>query len=1056
MHAITNWFIRNPVAANLLMLFILVSGVLSLFNLRIEGFPKIPPDSVIVSTILPGASTAQMDSSVAQKIEQSLEGIAGVKRISSFSAEGFAEVQIKKTSGHSLEQLEKDIKNRIDSIDNLPQNLERPRISRNEFKFPAMIVQLYGNEEQDVLQKQAKKLKRKLSSRSEITQIREWGTKSQAINLSIDHKTMRLYGLTLQDIANAINQHSLLYRVGSLDTAAGEVQIKSDHQAQFLREFQAIPIHSSRDGRQVLLAEVATLEDGFEDADGEVRFQGLPAIGMEIVISNKDNLLHTNKAVEEVIEEFKASLPDHLSVAVWANQSDYIKDRLTLLKDNAFQGLLLVFILLALFLNLKLAFWVALGIPVAITGTLAVMGLDQFAYSLNDITTFGMIVVLGILVDDAVVVGESVFSERQQNAGSTRVDPIKATQIGVARVSTATIFGVLTTVAAFSPILLIDNPLGKVIGGFSMIVIIALLFSLVESKFILPAHLSQTHFNEITPKNLLSKSWIGLKQILENALQGFIQNIYTPALVQALKHRYAVLISFIALAVLSTGLLFTGTVKTTFFPDIPGNYIKVTLELKSSAPYHLTQTHTRHIENTARDLNKQLHRDAPEFEAPIIRIMAAVTDTTSAEIYAELRPPQNRAYETLEILKQWRTKVGQMEAVESIDYSGTESTGGGFALQLAAADRTILTAGVNQLSAALSTQPGVFDVRNDLIGSRSQLQVTLKPGAYALGFSQASLASQLGDQFGGLELPRIQRDGEELKIILKNPLSDRDQISDLQNRQLQSNHGTWFPLSQIANLEFQSVNNHIWRRDRERAALIYANVDKSQTSPAVIMAQLEPLITELQSSLPQLHISAAGEFEEEQEIQGGLKKAFVLTLLLIYILMAIPLKSYAKPVIIMSVIPFGLGGAIVGHLIMDLPVSLLSFFGMLALSGIVVNDSLVLLTRYNDFRDEGLEHSQALIQAGQSRFRAIFLTTVTTALGLTPLMMETSEQAQYLIPAAVSLAYGEIFATLITLILVPVVTLIGVDIATLFKASSHNQADIESGGGASLVSTQSS
>lgn len=1028
MHAVTNWFIKNPVAANLMMLFILASGMLSLFNLRIEGFPKIPPDSIIVSALLPGASTNQMDSSVAQKIEQALEGVPGIKRISSFSAASFAEIQVKKTNGYSLAQLEKDIKNRIDSIDNLPQDLEKPRIARNEFKFPAMIVQLYGNEDQDVLQKLAKQLKRKLSSRSEITQIREWGVKTQAINISIDHETLRHYGLNLQEVAAAINQHSMLYRVGSLDTAAGEVQIKGDHQAHFIRDFQKIPIRADHDGRRVLLSEIAKLEDGFEDTDGEVRFQGQPAIGMEIVINHKDNLLHTNEAVQEVVTQFQASLPPHISLAVWANQSDYIKDRLNLLKDNAIQGLLLVFILLALFLNLKLAFWVALGIPVAITGTLAVMGLDQFAYSLNDITTFGMIVVLGILVDDAVVVGESVFSERKVNP-----DPITATEQGVARVSTATIFGVLTTVAAFSPILLIDNPLGKVIGGFSMIVIIALLFSLLESKFILPAHLGQTHFKDTPPTNILSRLWVSLKTLVENVLQKFIINIYTPTLVKSLEHRYAVLIAFIAMAVLSTGLLFTGTVKTTFFPDIPGNYIKVSLELNSSAPYHLTQSHTKHIENAARELNQQLHQKAPNYDAPIIHIMAAVTDTTSAEIYAELRPPKNRAYETLDILKQWRSAVGSLEAVESIDFSGTESTGGGFALQLAAEDFNTLTTGVTYLSEALAAQPGVFDVRNDLIGSRSQLHLTIKPEAYALGFTQADLATQLGDQLGGLELPRIQRQGEEVKIIIKNPVSNRDQLSDLQDRQVMNHQGSWYPLTQIANINFEMINDHIWRRDRERAALTYANIDKSLTTPAHVMAQLEPAFAELQTRLPQLHISAAGEFEEEQEIQGGLKKAFILTLFLIYILMAIPLKSYSKPAIIMSVIPFGLGGAIVGHLIMDLPVSLLSFFGMLALSGIVVNDSLVLLTRYNDFRAEGVEHSQALVQAAKSRFRAIFLTTITTALGLTPLMLETSEQAQYLIPAAVSLAYGEIFATLITLILVPVVTLIGVDIATWLR-----------------------
>lgn len=1037
MHIITNWFIKNPVAANLLMWLILIAGVLSLFDMRIEGFPKIPPDTISVDVVAPGASVQQVDEGIAQKIEQSLEGVPGAKRVISYSSEAFVSVKVKKEDGYDLERLLDDIKVRVDGISAFPRLAERPIITREEFNFPALIVQVYGEVDSDVLQRVAKEVKSELLSQPEINKLKKWGVLTPAINIEINQKRLESYGLTLQDVANRISDSSLQYRTGTLRTDGGVISLRADRQAYQREEFYRIPLLEHSNGAQVFLGDVATVVDGYEQEEGQVRYQGKPAIGLEIYIDRKGNLLDVSELTNDVITQIRKRLPQGVEIDIWADQSVYISDRLSLLKSNAVQGLALVFILLALFLNIKLAFWVALGVVISIAGTLAMMGWGRLDYSLNDVTTFGMIITLGILVDDAVIVGESVFSQR----GKIK-DRIQGTQLGVAKVSTATIFGVLTSVAAFFPMLLIDNPLGKVMASFAGIVIIALLFSLLESKTILPAHLAATRFatgpsqKKIPGTTLFAPLlgiWHALQSILNRGLELINQQYYRPILQNLLVHRYATFIIFVSATVLAIGLITTGVIRTTFFPDIPGNIITVNVDMDKRTPYKLTLANARRIEASAWEVNQSLMQEMQLEEPPIVRVMTAVSDGLSIEIYAELQskntPQQQGQVATLDVLERWRQAVGKLEGVDSIHFSGSESTGGGFALQLSSKDEDALQQGVEQVSGALNRIEGVEDVRDDLKGAEAELVLSLKPEARHLGFTNASLAAQIGDAFGGLEVQRLQRNGEELRLMLRYSKTHRDSVEDLLSSRVQMESGQWVPLTAVAKFESRYSQSEIWRRNGKRATLIWANIDKSQISPEQVMATLnEGVIPTLKQRYPGLTISIAGELEEEDALKGGLVKALVLTLLLIYTLLAIPLQSYTQPFIIMSVIPFGFAGAAVGHLIMDIPLSLLSFFGMLALAGVVVNDSLVMLTGFNQLRREGMAFQDALVEAGSGRFRAIFLTTITTVAGLTPLLFETSEQAQYLIPAAVSLVFGELFATLVTLVAVPVVTHIFADI----------------------------
>ncbi len=1027
--SLIRWFIRNPVAANLIMLLIIVAGIFTMSSMRIEGFPKLPADSIQIDTVFIDAYTEQVDRQITQKVEKALEGVAGIKKVYSTSLEGYSSILVQKRPGYSLQRLQDDVRMRLDAIYNLPQAAERPVISRNDFDFPALIVQLYGGDT-ETLQRLGRGLREALLAEPEISKLNLWGERRPELRIEVRPEILEKYDLTIRDIAEKIEQSSLTFKAGTLKTEGARIALRADSQRYYYRDFVEIPIYQLSDGSQLLLGEVAEVHDGYEEDDVIVRFNGQPALGMEVLIGRTENLLDIAEVVKKTVADFQKMVPPEVKLTVWADSSHYISDRLDLLKNNALQGLLLVFILLALFLNLKLAFWVAMGIPISIAGAMAVMGSQWVDYSLNDITTFGFIIALGILVDDAVVVGESVFEERKHYR-----DVVEGTERGVQRVAMATIFGVLTTVAALSPLMLIDSAMGKIMASFSGVVILTLLFSLFESKFILPAHLAHISLQKKRNPSWLPRLWRRLQEFVQQQLERFIQKIYKPLLGGSLNQRYAILLLFIAVAVLGLGLIGKGQIKTVFFPDIPEQVLTVTMEMDARAPYRLTLENAERIEAVANRLNEEWLERFNLNEKPIKHILLVVSGAFMVELYAELTPPaEHVGLSTLDILQQWQDGVGHLEGTTELVFSATEGAAGGFAIDLFSKDEERLRAATQEILAYLEDINGVSNLRDELKNGKPELYLKLKPEARHLGFSNETLATQIGESFGGAEAQRLQRGRQEVRVVVRRGETARDTIADLMQLRLKSDNGQWFPLTMVATIESAYVTDYIGRRDGQRVNTIRASIDKSKVAPSEIAQQLfSNVIPDLQKRFPQVSFSQAGELEEMENLKGNLIKALIFTCILIYALLAIPLKSYWQPFIIMSVIPFGFVGAAIGHLIMGLPLSFLSFLGMLALAGVVVNDSLVLMTRYNQNRADGNSVHGALMGAGSGRFRAIFLTTVTTVAGLMPLMSETSEQAQYLIPAAVSLAYGEIFATAITLILVPLLIAIGEDVRLLFR-----------------------
>ncbi|MGI9273544.1 MAG: efflux RND transporter permease subunit [Endozoicomonas sp.] len=1011
---LTRWFLDNPVAANLLVFMIIAGGVLSLGTLRVESFPQLPPSQLVVSVAYPGGTARQVDDSITQRIEDAISSVAGIERISSTSQPGHAMVRVRKTTDTNLDRLIEDVRNEVDAIAGLPSRAERPVIYRDEFTNLASFVMVAGNVQPDVLQQVANRVERALSRHPQISKINNLGKRQPQLIIEPDQDELRRYGLGVSDLASRIQQWSLEYRSGELDTAQGKVLLRGDGYAENLTALRQLPVINTGD-TSVTLGQIAGIRRSFADDDSVARFQGKPAVALMISTSRKDNLFDVSKAVQQVLADIKPTLPEAIQLDVMADMSPYIEDQLGLLGTNAWQGLVIVLVLLGLFLNVRLAFWVAVGIPISLSGALWIMGLPGLDYSINDITLFGMILVLGILVDDAVVVGESIHEARQRVQ-----NPKEAAWSGVQSVAVATTFGALTTIAAFSPMLWIRNELAQMLAGFSAVVILALLFSLVESKFILPSHLAQG----LTQKKANHlPAWL-LKQAQDfctHALDSFSRRVYQPTLRFSLQNPMAVLLIFITVMMMTVGLLKKDAIRTAFFPEIPGRYLTAKVTMNRDAPMPLTIVNADRLETALESTNRQLQQKYRLGAPPVERVITAVEQAASIEITAELTTESLRKIPGNTLLKVWQEQTGLLEGSYSVAFAAADNTAGGTALSVTAMDRKLARQAAKALREKLAEQPGVLDVYDDGQGGRRELRLSLNSRGRQLGLTKEQLAILVGGAFGELEVNRLIDRGEDTKMIVRLARESRKTMEQLMLTPVSIGDGAFVALADVADVKMERQPEAIYRRNRDEVISVYWRQDRTVLAPEKVWRNLQKTaVPDIERQYPGVKIMAVGEFEEITAVQSGFRKAMLLTLLLIYALLAIPLKSYWQPLIIMSVIPFGFVGAILGHGLMGLPVSLLSLFGMMAMTGVVINDSLVLMTRFNQLYREGMPVREALFEAGKSRLRAIFLTTVTTVCGLLPLLSETSEQAQYLKPAAVSLAFGELFATPVTLILIPI------------------------------------
>lgn len=1007
------WFAANPVASNLLLILVIVLGVMELGSLRREAFPSMEPDSISIAVTYQSGAAEQSEEGIAIKIEEQLKDVIGIKSLTSRSNASGATVTVEKESEYDLDTLLRDVKTRVDAISAFPAEAKNPVIKKAVREHEAVQLQLYGNASRHTLQKLAEELKLDLMAEPEIGNVSISGELTPMMVIEIDEAKLQAYGLSLSDVEEAVNAGSATPVSAVLRNEDSYLQLKASEQAYLKQDFAAIPLFNKADGRALLLGDVATIRDTWDDdSTALLRFNGADSIGIEVITTGLNDITKSVLAAERVVQTWRERdlLPQGVALATWNDRSVNIQQRLALLIKNAFTGMALVFVLLALFLNLTVAFWVAMGLPFVFFGTFYFMGDSYMGLTLNEFTTFGFILALGIVVDDAVVIGESIYSVRKREG-----DTLGSTIKGTLQVALPTLFGVLTTVAAFYALSQVSGRLGHLYAQFAAIVAIALILSVIESKLILPSHLAHLNTHRPVRKGIMGL-WSWIQHGADSGLDYFAQRLYRPFLHWVLDYRYAVVVLFIAFAVFIAGLPFTGVVRMSFFPEIPGDTVRARLSMHQDASVGLTHRQLNRLERQAYAVDSAL-RDG-QGNSGIANLQVLSESEQSGTITVELAA--GAPYSLREFSRVWRERVGSPEGVKTLNIQSRRGMMDALRIELRASDEQTLNAAGRIFSDRLAQVRGISGIENNLDPTQPQLHLQLNEQGRALGLSTRTLASQIRQAFSGQVVQRYQRNSDEIEVRVRYPAADRQNPADVINARIRTPDGKVMPLASVATITSGYTRESITRIDGKRAIYLTAEVDKDLVSGSELVQQLKrDLVPQLLRQFAGLDIHFGGEAEQQAETQSSMIQQFLLALLIIYILLAVPLGSYTQPVLIMTAIPFGIIGAIIGHWITGLSLGILSFNGIVALSGVVVNDSLLLVARFNDIRADATDFKQALEEACQSRLRAVLLTSFTTFAGLLPLLAETERQAQFLIPAAVSLAYGIMFATFITLLLIP-------------------------------------
>ena len=1009
------WFAGNSVAANLLMISIIFLGLMSFNQLRKEAFPPWPTDSISIAMTYDSGDALLSEEGIAIKIEEALATVQGIKRITSTSNASGSRVVVEGLSGYDLDILLRDVKAKVDAIYNFPAEAEKPIIDKVTYLEHAYSVKIFGDIERTALQALAERLKVDLLAQPSISNVSIKGKAEPMMSIELDEQKLQAYNLTFSDVASVINSESSTAISTSLRNEDKVVRLKVAEQAYSQREFANIPLVTLADGSYVTIGDVAKVTDGFADDVFVIgRYNGQPGIGVEIRVDENGDVLKIVEQADEIVEKWQQSalLPQKVTMQTWNDGGALIRDRLALLIKNALSGIALVFLVLALFLNLRVAFWVTAGLPFIFCGTLFFMTDSFTGMTINEMTTFGFILALGIVVDDAVVVGESIYATRRSNG-----DTLSSTILGTQKVATPTIFGVLTTVATFIALANVEGGMGTVYSQFAVIVTICLLLSVVESKLILPSHLAHLNTHRVSREGW-KNIWPRIQQGADNSLQWFNDKVYKPAIRRAIDYRYGVLGLFIAVFILVIGMPQNGGVRVAFFPDIPGSTIEANMSMQNDASFGQTQKNLEFLEAAAIQTDKLLMEDYQQQGTAIDTIEVIADSDLSGSLVVEL--DENAPYGLNEFARHWKTQAKMPEGVRKLDIRSGFGGGDNFKVELKAWNTDTIKAAGQQIKSAITEIAGVSGIDDNFDSGQAQLKFELTEQGLSLGLTTQLLSRQVLQAFGGEIVQRYQRGKDEVKVRVRYPEEQRQTVNDVKNAKVRLPNGQVVPLSVVAKVTSEYQQNEITRISGLPAVYVSARVDKDVISSNELVAMLQQeLIPALENTYPDLVIHFAGEAEEQQETAGSMSRLFIMAMAAIYILLAIPLRSYVQPLIIMTAIPFGLVGAILGHWWNDMVLSILSFNGIVALSGVVVNDSLLLVSRFNQIKSQESNLKKAIEQACTSRLRAVLLTSITTYAGLMPLLGETSAQAQFIIPAAASLGYGILFATLITLILVP-------------------------------------
>ncbi|WP_417360446.1 efflux RND transporter permease subunit [Gallaecimonas pentaromativorans] len=1038
------WFTHNTVAANLLMAVIIIGGIVSALLIRKEVFPQLDLPYISIQVPYPGAAPQEVEEGIVLKVEEAIENIEGIKEVKSTASEGNASIQVEVEPSYNTTEVLNEIKIRVDAIPTMPEQAEKPVIYEIRPEQEVIWVQVYGDLTERGFKEYAKSIADDLKDLPGITRADVQGSRNYEVGIEVSEDKLRKYGLTLDEVARAVRNSSVDMPGGSIKSATGDILLRAKGKAYRGYQFDKITLLTRSDGTRVLVNDVAKVIDGFVEQDSFARFNGKPGVSIGVVAVGDQDALKIAEAVKKYVADKKKNLPAGVQLDYWGDSSKFLSDRLDMMLSNMVMGGILVFLVLSLFLQVRLAFWVMMGIPVCFLGTLLMMHLPMFDITINMMSLFGFILVLGIVVDDAIVIGESVHSEIEERGAG--VDNVIR---GAQKVAVPATFGVLTTVAAFAPMLMVTGFMGAIFEAIGVVVILCLVFSLIESKFILPAHLKHVRISHGESKNPL----VRLKARFNRGFDNMVLNYYRPALNWCLRYRYITVSVFIAMMILVAGLVASGNVRFVFFPNIPSDFVQGRLEMVSGTASTQTNQTLEKLQEALWRVDDRLKRETGN--RVVKHVYVWNQSTTEGRFVVELTSSESRSIGTFKLADMWRQEIGQLPGVKTLKINASingDSGGGAIAFTIRGKNLDELKAATGELKAAMAKYDGVFDIEDSLSSGNLEVRLKIKPAAQALGLSLTDLARQVREGFYGAEVQRIQRDDEEVKVMVRYPLAERESLANLENMRIRTSDGSEVPFSYVADVELGDGYSRISRVDGVRAVTVSADADKNKVEPSKVIGELmKDVVPGLKAKYPGISLRMSGEAQDEADNNTQLLLGALLALFVIYALLAIPLNSYLQPFIIMSVIPFGIIGAIVGHWLLGLSVSVLSLFGIIALSGVVVNDSLVMVDFVNQARKEGVAIRQAVVDSGIKRFRAIMLTSLTTFLGLVPIVTETSLQAQIIIPMAVSLAFGILFATVITLVLVPALYLILEDFKKWVSGHLHwtfgsAKADAEHGG----------
>jgi multidrug efflux pump subunit AcrB len=1031
------WFTENKVASNLLMIAILLGGVLSLPLLDREVMPGIPLDMIQVNVDYPGASPAEIEERICIRIEEAVHDLEGIESMLSEAVAGRGGVAIEIAKGFETERMLGDIKARVDALDTLPEEAEEPLIQEAPWSEEVIELVVSADTDEAALREIAYRVRDEVARLQGVDEVVLEGLRDPEMAIEVSELTLQKYNLTFDDVVTAIRRSSINLPGGSIRASGGDISLRTFEQAYSAQDFADIIVLRNADGTRVRLGDVADIRDGFEETDALSRFNGHRAAAIIVRVRNNPDVVAVNEAVRAYAEEARATLPPGVQLDFWLDRSEIFSSRANMLIKSGLMGLALVFLLLTLFLRPAIAIWVCVGIAVSFMG--AIFVIPSTPISINMMTLFAFVLVLGIVVDDAIIIGESIHVQVQKGLRGT-----EAAYVGAQRVAKPVIFAALTTMIAFSPALFIDGAAAKMTMPLSVVVILALIFSLVDAFMILPAHLSHLKpldDNEAT--GLLGRT----RRKVAKSLSDFSEQRYRPFITKAIEARYLALSVFIALWLVVMSFVQGGWVKQTFYPLIPGDNIIASVTLSDGVSFATTEQVVAQIERAADSVRTQYDE---ERGTDIVKNVRTFARENNIQITMELVHGEERNVPIEQITERWRGEIGFIPDTKAYNFDyhliNREPS---IKLGLTADDPQVLMAATARVEAKLATYDGLFGINNSQRSARTEILVTARDNADNYDVSRDQLARQVRQGFFGEEVQRIPRGRDEVKVMVRYPEEARRSLEQINRMRIRVGEDVQIPIGSVANLEFGQGASAIRRLDRRRIVEVTAEADYELADPHRIVTDIrENYAPGLIKEFPGLEFLVKGEQDAASKFLLELVRLTLMAFLCTFGLIAIAFRSYIQPAIVMSAVPFGLLGAIIGHLLFGVTMSMFSFMGVVAAAGVVINDNLVLIDRINQVREElgeQVEISQAVIQAAVSRFRPILLTSFTTFVGLLPIMSERSAQSEYLKPMTLSLGFGVAFASFVTLILVPCLYLIVEDARAGIQRFRDRRSAVEVG-----------